>query len=59
MFERIKENIFTVHGLLTTVIHVFLAVGFVTSWVVVQVHILGNDPVAALQSSSTSSAKKR
>lgn len=58
MFDEIKRNIFTIHGVITTVIHVFLVVGFVTSWVVFQVHVLGNDPVAAIQQSAPAKGKK-
>lgn len=47
MFENIKANIFTIHGIVTTMIHLFLVVGFVTCWVTFQVHVLGNNPAAA------------
>jgi hypothetical protein len=57
MFDEIKKNIFTVHGVLTTMIHVFLAVGFVTTWVIVQVHVFGNDPTAVLQGPTASAPK--
>ena len=46
MFENIKANIFTIHGLLTTLIHVFLVVGFMTCWVTFQVQFMGNRPNA-------------
>ena len=61
MFQQIKENIFTIHGLITTLIHLFLVVGFVTSWVTFQVHVLGNDPVEQFQQgmASGSSGKKK
>lgn len=57
MFDEIKKNIFTVHGLLTSLIHLFLVVGFVTTWVVFQVHVLGNDPVTAIQQSAARGKK--
>ncbi|MFN4894196.1 MAG: hypothetical protein ACK5HO_00245 [Pseudomonadota bacterium] len=44
MFESIKANIFTIHGILTTLIHVFLVVGFMTCWVAFQVQFMGNRP---------------
>lgn len=61
MFQQIKENIFTIHGLITTLIHMFLVVGFVTCWVTFQVHVLGNDPVEQFQQgmASSSSGKKK
>jgi hypothetical protein len=44
MFENIKANVFTIHGIITTLLHVFLVVGFVTCWVTFQVHVMGNRP---------------
>jgi|688.fasta_scaffold1235004_2 hypothetical protein len=49
MFEQIKANIFTVHGIITSLIHLFLVVGAVTVWIGTQVYVLGNDPVAQMQ----------
>lgn len=49
MFDRIKENIFSVHGVITSLIHLFLVVGAVTVWIGTQVYVLGNDPVAQIQ----------
>lgn len=49
MFDRIKENIFSVHGVITSLIHLFLVTGAVTVWVGVQLYVLGNDPVAQIQ----------
>lgn len=57
MFQQIKDNIFTLHGLITTIIHVFLVVGFITCWITVQVEVLGNDPTAVFQSSPSSAVK--
>ena len=62
MFHQVKENVFTLHALITTFIHLFLVVGFVTCWVTFQVHVLGNDPVEQFQQSvapSSSSGKKK
>lgn len=58
MFQQIKENIFTLHGLFTTIIHVLLVVGFVTCWITVQVEVLGNDPTAVFQSAPSSPSTK-
>lgn len=49
MFEQIKANIFTIHGVVTSLIHLFLVVGAVTVWIGTQVYVLGNDPVAQIQ----------
>lgn len=57
MFDKIKEDFFSVHGLITTFLHVVLVVGIVSSWVIVQVHVLGNDPIEVLQAQP--SGKKR
>jgi hypothetical protein len=46
MFEHIKANIFTIHGLITTLIHMFLIVGFLTCWITFKVYVLGERPVA-------------
>jgi hypothetical protein len=46
MFENIKNNIFTIHGVITTLIHLFLVVGFLTCWITFKVYVLGQRPVA-------------
>jgi hypothetical protein len=46
MFENIKNNIFTIHGVITTLIHLFLVVGFLTCWIAFKVYVLGQRPVA-------------
>lgn len=46
MFENIKANIFTIHGVITTLIHLFLVVGFLTCWISFKVYVLGERPVA-------------
>jgi hypothetical protein len=52
MFENIKANIFTFHGVVTSLIHLFLVVGAVTVYMGVQVYVLGNDPVAQMQAAT-------
>jgi len=49
MFSRIKEDLFTLHGLCTTVLHVCFVVGVVTCWIAVQTQVLGNDPIEQVQ----------
>ena len=49
MFDKIKQDLFTIHGIVTTLIHVCFVVGIVTCWIGVQVQILGNDPLEAIQ----------
>lgn len=46
MFENVKANLFTIHGVLTTLVHVFVVVGFVTCYVAFQTQIMGVDPMA-------------
>ena len=50
MFSRIKEDLFTIHGLMTTLLHVCFVVGVVTCWIAVQTQVLGNDPIEQVQS---------
>lgn len=59
MFEHVKANLFTIHGVLTTVLHVFIVVGFVTSYVVFQTQVMGIDPMAPLASTASGSHGKR
>lgn len=49
MFDEIKRNLFTIPGVIITLIHVFIAVGVITSWIFFQVQIMGNDPLAVIQ----------
>jgi hypothetical protein len=58
MFESIKQNIFTIHGVITSLIHLFVVVGAGTVWVGVQVYVLGNDPVAQVQQHTTTKGKR-
>lgn len=53
MFEQIKANLFTIHGIVTSLIHLFVVVGAVTVWIGTQVYVLGNDPVAQMQKSAS------
>jgi hypothetical protein len=52
MLNRVKEDLFTVHGLITTLLHVAFVVGCITSWVLIQSEILGYDPKAPVMSAS-------
>lgn len=49
MIAKIKEDLFTIHGVVTTILHVCFVVGVVTCWIGVQTQVLGNDPVEQLQ----------
>lgn len=42
MLENIKKNLFTIHGLITSIIHALIIVGALASWVFFQVQVLGN-----------------
>jgi hypothetical protein len=53
MMNRIKEDLFTLHGLITTLLHVAFVVGAITSWVLIQSEVLGYDPKAPVMSSAT------
>lgn len=52
MFDNIKANLFTIHGVVTSLIHLFVVVGAATVWIGLQVYVLGNDPVAQIQQSA-------
>jgi hypothetical protein len=52
MLNRVKEDLFTVHGLITTLLHVAFVVGCITSWVLIQSEVLGYDPKAPVMSAS-------
>ncbi|CAB4141213.1 hypothetical protein UFOVP410_52 [uncultured Caudovirales phage] len=58
MIEKIKQDLFTIHGVLTTLIHVCFLVGMVTCWIGIQTQVLGNDPLAAIQKQTSSLNKK-
>jgi hypothetical protein len=49
MFDQIKAHLFSIPGIVTTFIHVFLVVGFVTCYMAFQTQVLGNDPLAQVQ----------
>lgn len=66
MFEKIKQDLFTIHGILTTLIHLCFVVGFVTCWIAYQTKVMGKDPLKQIQQqeqsdkqSETSNSKKR
>lgn len=42
MLENIKKNLFTLHGLITSIIHGLIVVGALATWVFFQVQVLGN-----------------
>lgn len=52
MINKVKEDLFTIPGIVTTLIHVCFVVGVVTCWIGIQTQVLGNDPVAEFQKQS-------
>jgi hypothetical protein len=58
MFEKIKQDLLTIHGIVTTLIHMFLIVGGVTCWIAFQTQVLGKDPLAPKQDSSDEKPNK-
>jgi hypothetical protein len=44
MFANVKAHLFTVDGILITLVHVFVTVGFITCAIFFQTEILGHDP---------------
>ena len=55
--SKVKENLFTLHGLITSVIHGLIIVGALASYVYFQVSIMGND--VAMETLSSVASKKR
>lgn len=58
MFGKVKEDLFTIHGIITTMIHVCFIVGFITSFMIFQTEVMGNDPVSAMSSATNLSKRK-
>lgn len=58
MIQQVKENLFTIPGLIVTAIHLFVAVGGVTTWVLFQTQVMGVDPMAAMQQPSAKAARR-
>jgi len=44
MINKVKSDLFTISGILTTALHVCFVVGFITCWIGLQTQVLGNDP---------------
>lgn len=59
MLDKIRQDLFTIHGVITTLLHVCIVVGIVTCWIGIQTQILGNDPLAAMQKQQTASTSKK
>ena len=45
ILHKIKADLFSISALIVTILHIFMIVGAVTSWIGVQTQILGNDPI--------------
>lgn len=52
MFEQIKQNMFTIHGAITSVIHFMIIVGMLASWVFVKVQILDEEVALSVPSAT-------
>jgi hypothetical protein len=46
LMSRVKDNIFSLSGLITTVIHVFMISGLVSCYILFQSQVMGVDPMA-------------
>jgi hypothetical protein len=49
---RVKDNIFSLSGLITTVIHVFMISGLVTCYIMFQSQVMGVDPMSSGKASA-------
>lgn len=43
MLDNIKNNLFTISGLITSLIHCLIVVGILCSWMFFNVQVLGNE----------------
>lgn len=43
MLDTVKANLFTVSGLIVSIIHVMLVVGLLSCWMFINVQVLGHD----------------
>lgn len=43
MFDSIKNNLFTLSGFITSLIHFMLVVGVLASWIFFNIQFMGND----------------
>lgn len=43
MMQEIKQNLFTIHGILTSAIHLLIIVGGLSSWIFFRVQVMGQD----------------
>jgi len=48
MLKKVKEDLFTIPGILTTLIHVCFAVGLITSLILFQTEVMGIDPTRTI-----------
>lgn len=58
MLEQIKSNLFTLHGLITSVIHATLVIGILSSWVFFRVQVMGEDVSISVPSASAMRSHK-
>jgi len=52
MFDSIKNNLFTLSGLITSVIHVLLVVGFLACWIFINIQFFDTDVSLSLPGKS-------
>jgi hypothetical protein len=52
LMTRVKDNIFSLSGLITTVIHVFMISGLVTCYIMFQSQVMGVDPMSGGKASA-------
>jgi hypothetical protein len=50
MLQQIKDNLFTIHGIITTLLHLFLTIGLVLSVATFKIFVLGQDPTGYFHS---------
>lgn len=44
MLKKVKQDLFTITGILTTLIHLFIVVGAITTIIIFQTQVLGIQP---------------
>lgn len=58
MLAKVKEDLFTLHGLITTAIHLCFLVGVVTTVMLFQTEVMGVDPTNAVTSVTNLTKRK-
>jgi hypothetical protein len=56
MMDAIRSGLFTIHGVVVTIIHDLILLGLLAGWIFLQVQVMGND--VAIGVGTAKSARK-